>query len=731
MAQTIDFSRFRRTTEENGHTHLVYIKVDGSAETSFNDTHRHIVESRIVAPEAPGEVEDERNTELVLVGANGHTHKMIPFEPKGTELKSDMTDDEIVLHVFNTFEQNQLDERESRIMAEESTDMVNNKQWDEADRSQLEQDSRPALTLNKMISRVNAMRGQLIATRTETRWFPVESSDAFGADVFNMMVKDVNRRSIYESEEDDVFGTQLSYGRGLFQYSIDRSRPEGDVIIRAADPNNVFFSKHKRRDATDAKSMIKTEMLSRGDAKDMFPKKADEIEEAFELTLKAKELKQDPSIMNIQLEPDRSIFSGRMVGHLEIFDTDRGRIRVIELQERIPKRIKFLRNENEGIRNELFGFTPQDVKDVATIQGFDVSEVLRSKIKITRTVGNVLISQIQARVFEDFDIVPVYAYKHVDGWMSWVEPVKDLQREINKRRSVQADIMNRMNAWGYFTTAEMFRNDGDATRFANDSAKTGWTFELNNINERPVVQQGIPLPVALVQSIAIDGQSFDDVLNTPPAVLGQPGTLESGIAFQLSRRQGLSGNQFLFGNLSISKKILYTNVTRVLQKISTPQKVLRLIRAQPKGLKLGDQEPEKMDDTLLLSEISRVLGEADLTDYDMALSEIQSTPTNRNTTFLELARLKQLGVAVPDEMTVEFLDTLPLAQKQILQEQIVQQRQAAAEAQERKSKSEVNKALIGQGIIPRELQAEISGAEQVDGGGQPSTPQLPQGPPVI
>jgi hypothetical protein len=96
----------------------------------------------------------------------------------------------------------------------------------------------------------------------------------------------------------------------------------------------------------------------------------------------------------------------------------------------------------------------------------------------------------------------------------------------------------------------------------------------------------------------------------------------------------------------------------------------------------------------------------DLDQYDVEVTESAWSPTMRLSTFMLLSDLAKSGQPIPPEALLEFAD-MPAEVRNRLVQQMAQQGQAQADAEQAKADAEIQKTLIAQGQIPPAVQQKF------------------------
>jgi hypothetical protein len=686
-----------KTDKVNGHVHVVYIRNDGTGTTdSFHHEPHEVTGIRAEGPD--GVTFDG----LEMSSVDGHDHTILPFEP--TKKKGEKTKPERVISLWKEFKHNEQDSREK---AHESWEFMMNKQWDENDESALDAEQRSHLTLNHTAPNIRLLSGHQRQNRTDIRYFPVEEGDGRVADMLTALVKNITEQTDYPFEETLVFEDQTVAGRGVFHIRIDKSSGridetgsiEGDIVVEKFPWDEIYFGPHEKFDLSDCEAIIKSKFFSKDKIKQLWPNKSKDIQRSFEASEAL--AGSGKTKKHLRVEGEQYLVKQGTTFNIHPADSDlvnlkRKEFRVMELNEKIFESVTILFDPiNDFFFNaERNGLKSKDIEFAKTIPDLNFAPQKTHRIKKTVVAGSVLLEE--ELLGEDdlpdneFDVIPVYAVKKGSTFQGKVEDVKDSQREINKRHSQMADILNRHASYTWFYDNNTFDNQQDARDFDDNISKSGSRLKIKDVNRPPIQKEGAKFPAELASFANIEQEQLQLLMNINPELRGFQGGAESGIAIVEKNRQGLLGNEFLFDNLSFGKKVLGRKLIKYIQRHYTPRRILRTLmsKAQREAVDIGGQNLQEImalpenEAQEALATIEELLRTADLSKFDVAVGESAFTVTNRRANFLIWSQMAAQGFPVPPELLVKLSD-LPDKEKVMGRINEIQQQQASEQQADR------------------------------------------------
>ncbi len=634
----------------------------------------------------------------VVEEVDDHTHGVIDYFPS-KKRKKKSTDFDKMSRAIGLFKEADTLEEKSREDGEESEDFYAGKQWDKGDKDELHKQDRAALTINEIGSKIDLLSGFQRQNRSDFKFYPIEEGDTRVADLLDEVVKNITDNTGFSAAESLVFKDMLITGRGVFNVYVEYdSDPQGKIIIERLNWRDVFFGPHEKLDLADCEYAIKTKMYSVAKVKQMWPEKEDDIEQMMKTVVEMKRTLRDNP---------RDQYDGAN-GAVEQFsndttniDTAKQQIRVMETWEKRYRTVFAVTNVEDNFVISVDNMSQRDAKRFESIPGILTIRRNMYDMVVTKTAGTVLLSE-DVEDIPSFPFVPVYAKKIGNYFWGKVEDVKDVQREINKRHSQATDILNKVASYGWIYDSTTF-DPHEEDNFRNNSSRPGFTAKVRDLRKIPVRLEGVKTPVELVNLEQMASEKLRQIINVPIEAQGFSDREVSGRAIIERRRQTLAANEYLFDNLNMSKQMIARILLYYIHEIYTPERILRLVDDS----KVTDEQ-EQMDNYLNQQAALELLANADLTRYDVVVSQSPQSETIRAANFAILVELAKQGFPVPHAVIIEASD---FPDKERILGQMEQEAQAAAQAEQSKNQTEVLKSMPED--IQRQMIAPQQGAQGV------------------
>ena len=630
--------QLKRTTVEKDHYHVVYIRDDGTGITSPNEDDGHVHLVTLVPATPPqmdplGNIISEGTPErLEMSEYDGHSHSVIDIvfeEPKDDKVKG--KDDVLINEVRVLFKQAKTIERDFRKRGNTSYKFYIGEQWEEADRQALEAAKRACLTVNEIRPIVQVLSGHQRQNRTDIKTFPIEDADPRGAELCNIIIKHVLDYANYEQHESKVFMDQVIVGRGIFDVYVtfDQSQ-EGDIRVVRYNWNDIFFGPHDYEDASDLEYLVKTKWYSKAELESMYPDKADDLMADMK---DAEERNPHVNVPGDQYDADNKSIMPVEINGEPIVNIENKSFRILELWRKRYREVKVLINiedsENEFIYDKSAILSKEDLKKASNIEGFDVRNVPKWNMEVVTIAGNTVLDK-RVSALKDFNVVPVYASKEDDYVQGKVEPLIDLQKEINKRHSQAIDVVNNANNDGWFYDDDTFVSREEEQAFKDSCNTPGWAVKVQNVNKIPIKIERGRFPTELVNMRELSSAKMREIAGITNEVLGLESNAKSGVAIARRLRQGLTTNDYLFDNLSLAKKKLGRILIKMIQDVFTVDRVMKILHDQNaiEPFEITNQEGQRQSFSEIDKEVVRsFLENVDFYKYDVSVSDSANSPT--------------------------------------------------------------------------------------------------------
>ncbi len=529
--------------------------------------------------------------------------------------------------------------------AEEDFRFYLSKQWSMEDAQAALEKQVPTLNLNYIKKNIDQISGHERQNRSAITIYPIEGADESTAEIYSSVIKWITKDRLTEMAVSGAFKDALICGIGWLALSMDYSKDilNGDLEIRKESPFNMLIDPGTTQlDLSDCSYITRQGRVHKDQLKLMYANKSTEIENTTGGI-------DDDDILKYPDIPE-----------------DRGeRLKVVELWRREYKNKTFIVNtQNPSDVQEWEG--DKDMLQMVIQERPELISITKKVPQIKLTV--IIEDKIEAYhgdnpyETETYPFHPVFGYfeSSFDDWniklQGLVSPLKDAQREKNKRRSQIMQILNTTASSGWIADRgavddiESINSGGAAKYIEKNPGKT-----LERIQPPTFPASVMQLEMAFSEDIKLIGVSAE--------LLGNRETSrESGVAVELRQRQGLIGHQELFDNLSTAKVGLGRQMIELINKNFTREKMQRIV-----GEEL--QIPPEFDEN------------RDSMRFDVVVDETADSPTYKLATLQALLQYQQYGGQVDPETIIELSNIPKSTKDKMLQRMQAAQQQALAAQQ--------------------------------------------------
>ncbi len=695
--------QFLETDFVNRHRHLAYVRnEDGSGATSSDGAkkkrHRHEVIEGAVQP------------------ANDHSHALA--EMKMREPEKNEEDSKKIADVLSFYSEAKGHEKAMLKDSQECEDFYYGAegQWNKKDIQRLDSEERAHITINEAEGKMDVLNGYARDNLTDIRVLATEGGDQAVSDVLNMIIKNIRYQNNYPKIRAKVFEDEIVGGRGFFHSYIDYDNLfEGEIRIKRYPWDQAVMGPHEEEDLEDLEFMCKHKMYSKKKVGQLWPDKKDEIAEMFMgegrfVFDDAEEPHQQ--VAGKQYEVSENTINEFLHSGTDIIDTARKTVRVIECRRREYEKIFLIINPEEGVVENASTWTDKQIKQAKTLPGFRVLPRKASRIRITIVAGGVLLSDEYPEDdfdIEEWDLTVVYAKKRGERWWGKMHTLLDPQRELDKWHSQYMDMLNRLGGRGWVYDEETFASPDEATKFRDESSRSGFFLKVANVQEGkknvPVQIGGLErMPAEIIQAVVMAESMIERLANVPPGTEALQSASISGRALIQKEKRGLIGNRFLFDNMILAERNLFRRVIKMIQKLyqDDPSRIYRILgteaaRDQEQEAQIGGQlavdETGQPSPNWTEEGIAQLFQNADLTQYDVIVSETDWSPSMQEAYFSEWSEIAGQGVPVPFDQLV-MMSRMPKAQKEKWLASYQAQQQRAADLEDKKLEVELAKTQV-------------------------------------
>jgi hypothetical protein len=678
-----------------------------------------------VTPGVPADEGKETGDWIIRPGGEDmHTHpELMDYVPKRPKKTTEVKDDEKIKKALAGLQECIELKQCSQDRGHDAEEMYFGNQWDKQTKDALLANDLAALTLNEIMPNIDTLIGYQMEERTDIKYLPQGGGDERAAELYSVAVKRILDNCGYQREESKFFKDMIVPGMGVLNIYVDVEKDvRGTPIVERFPWDRAWYGAHEKDDLSDCEVEYLEAMRSLAQLKKAYPRKADEIEQSY-----ANYAGRYPDVDN----KDSSNGTGTdyrsarkaddypqtIAGTYPLVDTKRKQFRLIQMTEKVYREVTVVYNEEEDFIFSAYDWDPKDVKRIESIPGFDSLSQIKTRYRILRFCGNVVLSDEDPADLpnQDFHTVVGYAYRQNGEFLGKVEIAKDPQRELNKRRSQLMDLMNRLGASVYYTTPETFLTPGEKERFKRQRSKPGAVFEVAAQDLKPEREDGAALPPGVAAIMQLDQENLQRLMNI---VVTQTGANEPGSLFLEKKKGVLTGNKFLMDNLAFAKQRLGKLMVGMVKRYYDPERLQELLNSSYQREKFKIAGVDYADYTT--DEILEILNDANQMEFDVIVTESSFSASTRIDIAKMLFELMGKGMLSSPELPLEFLD-MPQDVRIRITQGIQQQNEAAAQEAKQTSDTEIKKTIIAKG------QYTVSPEEAAEMGLVPVNNPLPEG----
>ena len=521
-------------------------------------------------------------------------------------------------------------------------------QWDEFDMQELDDQGRPALTINTILPTINAVLGEQSTKKADITFKPRGGGNQEVADVLTKVYQQIADNNKLEWIENQVFSDGLIQDRGYFDVRIDFSdHIQGEVRIEAKDPLDILIDPDaKHYDTRTWNEIFETKWMSIDEIEETYGQdKADKLRTLAETgtTLGADSMEFEEERYG---DTDEYNYGQQYAG-----DPDSARmlrsIRVIERQYyKLKDCMYYLDPVTGDMRDVPQNWSKKKRETFADQYGLDILSKTVRKVRWTVTADTVVLFDDWSP-YKHFTIVPYFPYFRRGKPFGMVRNLLSPQEQLNKITSQELHIVNTTANSGWIV-----ENGSLSGMTADDleehGAETGLVLEFNRGSTPPAKIPPNQIPTGLDRLGQKAAANIKQISGITDAMLGQDSAEVSGVAIQAKQNRGSMLLQVPLTNLAKSRQYLAEAILGLIQGYYTEERVIQIT---------DESDPYKPRRELRVNQMTpegQVINDLQLGEYDVVVSSAPARDNFDEMQFAEAISLRQVGVPIPDDMIVEY-----------------------------------------------------------------------------
>jgi len=523
-------------------------------------------------------------------------------------------------------------------------------QWDEDDAAALENEGRPALTINTILPTINTILGEQSSRRADVKFKPRRGGDEDVAHTLTKLYMQISDSNKLDWVEQQVFSDGLIMdGRGYFDVRMDFSdHVEGEIRITAKDPLDILIDP----DAKDADPKTWNEVF---ESKWMT---LDEIEELYGadkaerlLFVAENGMSFGPDSVEYQetrfgdTEDNDDYFGAGVPGDEEYRNVKS--LRVVERQHKKLVRASFFVDKNTGDQRECPSqWSEAKCKKFAKKYDMEmVSRVVR-RVRWTVTCDQVVLHDNWSP-YNDFTVIPFFCYFRRGRPFGVVRNLLSPQEQLNKIASQELHIVNTTANSGWMVESGSLVGM-TADDLEEHGAETGLVLEYARGTQAPTKIQPNQIPTGLDRIAQKAALNIKTISGINDSMMGTDSAEVSGVAIQAKQNRGAVMIQVPLDNLAKSRQYLAEKILNLIQTFYTEQRVIQVT---------NDEDPMQPREPMVLNMETPegdIINNLTLGEYDVIVASAPARDSFDETQFAEALSLRQAGVAIPDDAIVGY-----------------------------------------------------------------------------
>ena len=521
-------------------------------------------------------------------------------------------------------------------------------QWDEFDMQELDDQGRPALTINTILPTINAVLGEQSTKKADIQFKPRGGGNQDVADVLTKVYQQIADNNKLDWIENQVFSDGLIQDRGYFDVRIDFSdHVMGEVRIEAKDPLDILIDPDaKHYDPRTWNEIFETKWMSVDEIEEIYGQgQADKLRMLAETgtTLGADSMEFEEERYG---DTDEYNYGQQYPGDPENARMLRS-IRVIERQYYRLKDCMFYLDPVTGDMREVpYNWSKKKREEFADTFGLDILNKTVRKVRWTVTADTVVLFDDWSP-YKHFTIVPYFPYFRRGKPFGMVRNLLSPQEQLNKITSQELHIVNTTANSGWIV-----ENGSLSGMTADDleehGAETGLVLEFNRGSTPPAKIPPNQIPTGLDRLGQKAAANIKQISGITDAMLGQDSAEVSGVAIQQKQNRGSMLLQVPLTNLAKTRQYLAESILHLVQSFYTEERVIQIT---------DEEDPYKPRVPLRVNQMTPeglIINDLQLGEYDVVVSSAPARDNFDEMQFAEAISLRQVGVPIPDDMIVEY-----------------------------------------------------------------------------
>jgi hypothetical protein len=533
-------------------------------------------------------------------------------------------------------------------MAKKCDAYYRGEQWDEFDMQQLDDQGRPALTINTILPTINAVLAEQSTKKADIQYKPRGGGNQDIADVLTKVYAQISDNNKLDWVEAQIFSDGLIQDRGYFDVRVDfDDHVNGEIRIEAKDPLDILIDPDaKHYDPRTWNEIFESKWMSIDEIEETYGQdKADKLRFLAETgtTLGADSMEFEESRYG---DTDEYNYGQQYPGDPENARMLRS-IRVIERQYYKLDDCMYYVDPVTGDKRKIPNAWGKKKREkFADDYGLDIISKKMRRVRWTVTADTVVLFDDYSP-YDHFTIVPYFPYFRRGKPFGMVRNLLSPQEQLNKITSQELHIVNTTANSGWIVESGSL-SGMTADDLEEHGAETGLVLEYNRGSTPPGKIPPNQIPTGLDRLGQKAARNIKEISGITDAMLGMDSPEVSGVAIQAKQGRGSLLLQVPLDNLAKTRQYLAEKVLQMIQTYYTEERIIQITdESDPykprQKLKVNEMTPEGM-----------VINDLTIGEYDVVVGTAPARDNFDEMQFAEAIELRGVGVPIPNDMIVEY-----------------------------------------------------------------------------
>jgi hypothetical protein len=282
------------------------------------------------------------------------------------------------------------------------------------------------------------------------------------------------------------------------------------------------------------------------------------------------------------------------------------------------------------------------------------------RVRWTTMVGDIIVYDDWSP-YENLTIVPFFPYWRRGKTRGMVDDLIDPQREVNKRRSSEVDILTRVAHSGWLWHENSMREE-EKEKIEQHGGAPGINIEWRGSSEmKPERIEPGSMPTAIRELEQAATLDLKEIAGINDSALGQVDRVQSGRAIEGRQRQSILGAESYFDNMRRTKRLLGLKKVEVIQNHYTEPRLLRIQGEGSQWSWIGVNQRQATGE---------ILNNLTIGKYEVTTDETPLSATWMNAQFEEMMLMIEKGL-LPIPLVQDIIVDLSSApQKELIKQRL-------------------------------------------------------------